>query len=289
MHDTARLLLTMDRRKFSREEAEQIFAGAARRQQEARHRDEAYLTLEELESAAKDAGIGPEHVRAAAADVLRPSHAPHVRRFLGIPVEVRESKLIPIQPGALDWGAVVTGLRSVFGKQGVATDLGTVREWTSDASEGNMPTRVIIEPEEGNTRLTIERKMWPSVVGVLSGAATALSVALIIAGIWVVGSAGNPMWVPALVLTAFSLVFGAIGHRLLSREGRKTIDRFRDAARAIEASADDSVQVREASDMTPREPEGRIPIPSADEFVSSHGSDHTQTEKTTRRRDKGER
>lgn len=273
----------MDRRKFSREEAEQIFAGAARRQQEARHRDDAYLTLEELESAAKDAGIDPEHVRAAAADVLRPSHAPHVRRFLGVPVEVRESKLIPIQPGALDWGSVVTGLRSVFGKQGVATDLGTVREWTSDASEGNMPTRVIIEPEEGSTRLTIERKMWPSVVGVLSGAATTLSVALIIAGIWVAGSAGNPMWVPALVLTAFSLVFGAIGHRLLGREGTKTLDRFRQAIAAIEASADDSIEVREARSETPSGPEGQIPIPDEEQYGSPDDERRGQTDQVSRR------
>ncbi|MDX1428832.1 MAG: hypothetical protein R3282_01040, partial [Rhodothermales bacterium] len=151
----------MSGRKFSREEAEEIFAGAARRQQEARTKDESHLTLEELEAAARDAGIDAEFVRAAAADLLRPSHASHVRRFVGIPVEVRKSKLLPAPPTAVDWGAVVTGLRSVFGKQGMATDLGTVREWTSDPSEGSMPARVVIEPYEDGTRVTIERKMWP--------------------------------------------------------------------------------------------------------------------------------
>lgn len=279
----------MDRRKFSPEEAEQIFAGAARRQQEARHLDQAYLTLEELESAAKHAGIDAEYVRAAAADVLRPSRAPHIRRFLGVPVELRESKLVSVRPAALDWGAIVTALRSVFGKQGVATDLGSVREWTSDASEGNMPTRVVIEPEERGTRVTVERKLWPNVVGVLSGAATMLSVGLIISGIWMAGAAGNPMWVPALVLTAFAIIFGAVGHSLLRREGKKTLRRFRDAMAAIERSADDSVEVREAGTVTRGHPDGRIPIPEEEEYAAAEGSDRKRTDQSSRRRGPSER
>ncbi|MBT8402082.1 MAG: hypothetical protein KJO98_16520 [Rhodothermia bacterium] len=279
----------MDRRKFSREEAEQIFAGAARRQQEARHHDETFLTLDELEAAAKDAGIDEEHVRAAAADILRPSHAPHVRSFLGVPVEVRESKLITVPPAAVDWGAVVTGLRSVFGKQGVATDLGSVREWTSDAAEGNMPTRVVIEPEGGGTRVTVERKMWPSVVGVLSGAATTLSVGLIIAGLWLAGSGGNPMWVPALVVTAFSVIFGAVGHRLINREGKRTIARFRDAMAAIEASADDTLEVRGAGSVEEHTPGGQIPLPNADEYAAREENNRTRTDHGSRRRGTGER
>ncbi len=262
----------MDRRRFSPEEAEKIFAGAARRQHEAEHRHETRLTMEDLEVAAKEAGIDAAHVRAAAAEILRPSHASHVRKFLGVPVEIRKSRLLAVPAAALDWGAAVQRLRSVFGKQGIATDLGSVREWTSDASEGNMPTRVVIEPDGGGTRVTIERKTWPGVTGVLFGAATTLSVGLIIAGIWLAGTGPNPMWVPALVLTAFSILFGAVGHRFLCRDSKKTLDRFEAAMNAIEQSVDDSAVVADVKMAPPTVEEDRARIPF-DEFSGELGND----------------
>ena len=153
------------------------------------------------------------------------------------------SRLIQARSDAIDWSTVVVGLRELFDRHGVATDLGALREWTSDTSEAKMPVRVVVEPEGDDTRVTVERKTWPSAAGILSGAATLLAVCLIIVGLWIAGGGTSNIWFPALVFGMFAGLIGIGGYGLLRSNGRKTLGRFQAALDLIYESTSSESRV----------------------------------------------
>lgn len=222
----------MDRR-FSEQEARQIFALAAEREQAAQPHPTAGLTLSDLEEAARAAGIDPAFVQAAAADFLHAGDRPMRRTFAGIPVELRRTRMLPHPLDDEGWAEVVAACRRIFGKRGVVTDLGRSREWVSEANDRSMPVRVLLEEADGGLRVTIGRDMSQQALGfsVATGVNFTVGLALFVA--WL-ATAPSPLWIPAFVLVTFAVLFGTGAYTGLRLSERRDVQRFADAFAAIE-------------------------------------------------------
>ncbi len=96
------------------------------------------MTLAQLEAIAREAGIEPERVAAAARELDTPSAAP--RKVIGVPVSVARSVELPRRLTEAEWEHLVTRLRETFDASGKLETHGTLRQW----SNGNL--RVMLEP-----------------------------------------------------------------------------------------------------------------------------------------------
>lgn len=238
----------MDRR-FTEEEARQIFALAAERDHAARTTDERLLTLEELEEAAQAAGIDPVHVRGAAGDFLRPGRRVVQRSFLGMPVEMQQMRLLAVPPSDQLWAATVEACQAVFGKEGSITEAGSVYAWSSD--ERDTPVQVTMEPAEEGTRVTVEHRTWPRALGATLGTVLNVAVGLVLLTVWLT-SAAEGMLLPALVLLAFSAVFGVGWLVKLRRAGHRQETAFGEVLdRVGRAAASDAAEGARRDALTP--------------------------------------
>jgi len=130
----------MTERRFSDEEVTEILRRATVPRPESRaelvHEDG--MTLGQLESIAREAGIEPERVAAAAREIEAPPAAP--RRAIGVPVSVSRSVELPRRISEAEWEHLVTRLRETFDAAGKLESHGSLRQW----SNGNL--RVMLEP-----------------------------------------------------------------------------------------------------------------------------------------------
>lgn len=225
-------------RYFSREEAERIFALAAERQQARLSAEENQLTLADLEEAGRAAGIDPAFIRAAASDLMRPDRATARRTFFGLPVEYRESHLIPMAFDEASWRKSVDLFVKVYGKAGQTLDVGTTRRWLARESEENqMPAQIIAEEEEHGTRFTIERKMWPMTLGFGIGAVVNLLIGLIFFTLYLTTPTAADLWLPGMIMTFIGLVFSAGTTWGLKAFGRRELERFAEVFAGLERLA----------------------------------------------------
>ncbi len=134
---------------FTEDEARQIFARAAERQHAVEARGEG-LSLEELQAIGAEAGLDPAHVAAAVAELRDGPPAERVE-VDGIDLTPRVVRVVPGELTDDLWAQAVARFRRTFGAQGLPTEIGRVREWTS-GPQSNL--RVVAEPVEGGTRLT---------------------------------------------------------------------------------------------------------------------------------------
>lgn len=96
------------------------------------------MTLAQLEAIAREAGIEPERVAAAAREIDTPSAAP--RRAVGVPVSVARSVELPRRLTDAEWEHLVTRLRETFDAAGKLESQGSLKQW----SNGNL--KVMLEP-----------------------------------------------------------------------------------------------------------------------------------------------
>ena len=96
------------------------------------------MTLAQLEAVAREAGIEPERVAAAARQLDAPPDAP--RKAVGVPVSVSRSVELPRKLTDAEWESLVTRLRETFDAPGKLESHGTLRQW------GNGNLRVMLEP-----------------------------------------------------------------------------------------------------------------------------------------------
>ncbi|MEM6784944.1 MAG: hypothetical protein AAF624_14580 [Bacteroidota bacterium] len=160
-----------DRDRYSEEEVRAILKRAAERQHRADLSVEARatgLSPRELEQVAAAAGIDAQHVRAATLEVERngtaPATASPLDGLVGAPTQVELERVLP---GHLDealWQKLVVELRKTFGMPGTAEQLGTIREWRSNA---NPQDHAEIQAEEidGVVHLSLRRSWVNHAVG----------------------------------------------------------------------------------------------------------------------------
>lgn len=165
-----------DERRYSEQEIAAIFKQAAETQEAAQRQLPARegLTLAELQAIGQEAGITPAFIAKAAATVGQPR--PSAATYLGLPVGVARTVVLPGAFTEADWDRLVVDLRDTFQATGEIRRDGAFREWRN----GNL--RALIEPTETGHRLSLRTRKGSassSVIGSLAGLAMGLVLLLI--------------------------------------------------------------------------------------------------------------
>ncbi|MEM8488902.1 MAG: hypothetical protein AAF564_25380 [Bacteroidota bacterium] len=242
-------------RKFSKEEAERIFSLAAERQQAKRIDEVNQLSLAELEEAGLAAGIDPAFIREAAGDLLRPDRATEQRDFMGFPVELRESHVLPIAFDDQNWKQAVDIFTGVYNKPGLVTEIGTTRRWQSEPKETGIPVTVIAEKESHGTRFTIEKKTWPMTLGFGIGSVVNVLMGLMFGIVWLSTTGNEELVFPAGIMMGIGLLLGVIGGfstKAMAKQDAKHFENvFRHLNNLAQASEDEPEE-REAAPTSSR-------------------------------------
>ena len=143
--------------QFTEEEAQRIFARAAERQHTANDAAPGF-SMEELQEIGQAAGLSPEHIAAAVADVKAAAISPTLgRTVMGIQTDVRRSRVVPGELTDEIWDGMVSRFRRTFKTQGITGRVGRAREWTGTNSSGGLSNlHVVAAPVEGGTQMTLE-------------------------------------------------------------------------------------------------------------------------------------
>lgn len=186
---------------FSEDEARRIFARAAERQHAVTARGPE-LSLAELQAIGREAGLDPEHVAAAVAE-LRAGPAPEPVVISGIDLTPRRSRVLPVEMTDALWEEMVGRLRRAFGAKGIPSEVGRIREWTSGPTSN---LHFVAEPVEGGTRVTLETSRADEGRGINAGPLTAAVLAVFLTAFFAFGTFDSYVYIVPVV----TLVFGAV-------------------------------------------------------------------------------
>lgn len=130
-------------RRYSDDEISEIFRRATEVQERAPQQQQLPpsegMSLTELQSIGREAGIAPELVAQAARELDQPA-TPRVSSLLGIPTGVARTVRLERRLTDDEWDALVVRLRETFEARGLITVQGSFRTW----SNGNL--HVLVEP-----------------------------------------------------------------------------------------------------------------------------------------------
>ena len=266
--------------RFSEDDARRIFARAAERQ----HADDQKptgLSLAELQEIGRAAGLDPEHVVAAVAEVQGGEGlgAAPPATFLGVNVEPSATRVIPGPLTDEMWGRMVSRVRSVFNTVGVTSDVGATREWQGTNTQGGLSNlRMTASPTEGGTLVSLRtsRAGQVSQYRALFGVFAAMVVFFLVLGL-ATGDVGDPGFWAFVSMFAAATVGIPLAGRFGSRRWAETrqsqfdalLDRFELMARegTVEA-APPSIAPLEARQEPARagrlDLDGDLPEPDAD-------------------------
>ncbi len=233
-------------RTYTEAEAQKVFARVAERQRVAGSAAGG-LSLEDLEEAARAAGLDPTLVAAAASEIDVPEPQ---RGLLGVPTETVRHRVVRGHVSDEAWEAMVAAARTEFGRTGTAGQVGRTREWTAATGGGNAQavTRVALEPVGTDTRIVVTRSSRDFALGfTIAGAITAV-MAVLFGALFAFG-VDPELWIPAVILAVQSTLFlggTQIGLRVWHRRQTVRVDALLDR---LELVARDSAQV--APDAAP--------------------------------------
>lgn len=153
--------LPPDRRRYGDDDIARILRRAAEFQRATPSRpDPSGLTLAELEEIALEAGIDPENLRRAAAEVGRgPAESDLVTTLLGAPLAYRLEDVIPGELAHERFGELVPIIQNGTGVVGQATTVGSTLNWMSiGGTQHQRPLQVMVTVAGGETRVAIEER-----------------------------------------------------------------------------------------------------------------------------------
>lgn len=165
----------MTDRRYSDDEVAEIFERATQvRTSTPRQLPSAEgLSLAELQSIGREAGIAPELVAEAARTLDQPT-PPKVPRVLGFPLAVTHTVELGRKLSDHEWELFVVQLRETFEARGKLATEGSFRHWTN----GNL--QVLVEPSAGGDRVRFKTLNGTSrsyaYVGILMMAMSAVTV-----------------------------------------------------------------------------------------------------------------
>ncbi len=258
-----------DERRYSQAELRAIFERAAERQEAASRAEAASageLTLGELQEIGAASGIDPAHIAAAVRELAMPT--PVTKGVLGYPTEVRRTRFVPHAISDEAWEQMVAELRRTFHQPGMAGGVGRVREWTTQARRRHgAAVHVMLEPEAGGTRITVEQSLRGSSLGfIIAGGAYAVMALLfgifLATGIFESSDAFVPVMFAALAVVMFG--GSRLGFGLYADRQEK---RFEHALDRLDLIARDAETTPAAALSAPAAPQesGRIDLDSLPE------------------------
>jgi len=171
----------MTERRFSEDEAAEIFARAAEAEQPGRPptAPREGMTLAQLQDIGQEVGIAPELVARAARSVALAPRPP--RRFLGLPIGVGRTVDLGRRLSDEDWERLVIDLRETFDARGTVRTDGSLRQWTN----GNL--QALLEPTATGHRLRLKTTNGAAAVWMRTGLMMSGFSALL-AGVALIGS-----------------------------------------------------------------------------------------------------
>src|SRR5690606_12447838 len=213
--------------------------------------------LAEMQEVAAAAGIDPTHVAAAVAELAA---APEPRRtLLGAPVEVTRVRHLPTAVSDEAWARIVGELRRTFRDDGIAGQLGRIREWSavSRGPRRDVVTRLALEPDGDGTRVVLRRSARDvalafSIAG-LSGSFMAL-----LFGVLAATGVDSEFAFGALFMGAMALVFLGglqLGLRLWAARQERSFEAVLDRVELI--AREDAAPVPAAKEPSAALPEAR--------------------------------
>ncbi|MFT4604958.1 MAG: hypothetical protein ACI9W4_001697 [Rhodothermales bacterium] len=228
----------------------EIFRQAAEAQTEAQNKADSTngLTLEELQEIGATAGLSPEFVTRAAANMARQVEEPEAPTFAGIQIGVRRSVALPGPISEEDWALLVSDLRTTFSARGKIQQAGELRDWHNGNLYANVQPdgdgyRLSMGSLKGSTREFVASGLGLSVmalVGALVVLGTGVDWSGMIALLFVFGTAVALAGIPLLQLPSWR----ATREDQMEAIGRRTVARMEEPAartaasnRAVEASA----------------------------------------------------
>ena len=241
-------------RQFTEAEAQRVFARVAERQR-AQATTDGGLTLEDLEDAARAAGLDPSLVAAAAAEVDSPAPA---RGLLGAPTETVRQRVVRGRVSDEAWERMVAAARAEFGRTGTAGQVGRTREWTAATGGGNAQavTRLALEPVGDDTRVVVTRSSRDVALGFTIAGAVQAAMAVVFGALFAFG-VDPELWVPAVIFAVMSTAFLGGSQVALRVWHRRQVSRADALLDRLELVARDAEPVREAAPEAP-ERGGRI-------------------------------
>ncbi len=223
-------------RRFSEEEMRAVFAHAAERQRRAEVVDAgAGLSLAEMQEVAAAAGIDPTHVAAAVAELAA---VPEARKtFAGAPVEVTRVRRLPVQVSDEGWARIVGELRRTFDDDGIAGQLGRIREWNSvgRGPRRDLATRIAFEPDGDGARVTV-RQSTRDLAFAFTLAGGIMSVMTVLFSASVMAGVDDELWIPAGIMAFLAFAFlGSVqvGMRIWARRQERRFEALLDRIELI--------------------------------------------------------
>ena len=188
----------MTDRRFNDDEVAAIFARATdvRQTNQRQLPSNEGMTLAELQAIGREAGIAPERVALAAAEIDQLGNATS-RRFLGLPLGVGRTVELGRRLTDDEWDRLVVDLRETFDARGVVRQEGSFRQWTN----GNL--QALVEPSATGHRIRL-RTTNAGLRGWMMGGLSMIGLAGVSSLAAVVGDTGQ-------VITAVVVQLGAIG------------------------------------------------------------------------------
>lgn len=170
----------MPERRYTDEEVQRILASAVESDAALPGGSaEAGMTLAEIQSIAKEAGVSLASVSAAAAALDRVPPAPTSSRMLGLPVGVGSTVALPRPLDDAEWQRLVVFLRDTFEARGRVETIAGQREWRNGNLRVSIETIGDTAVLQMRTRKSNARALLGTGLSLLSGALVGGAVVLI--------------------------------------------------------------------------------------------------------------
>lgn len=213
------------------------------------------LSLAELQQIARDVGIAPEAVAAAAAELDTEEHRGfHV---LGGPLSFSVDRVVAGEVTDETWEAMLDEIRRTYHLAGVSSRVGRSMEWTYGGNR--QQTQVAVTARDGRVQLRVTEH-YPRVAVHLFAPLLALFLSLAP----MIAVKASPGWVAALVLLIGFIAVFMTGHLMFRGISRKKERKARQLLQRLERLVAAPSSARPALAQQPEavpEASARIPLP----------------------------
>ena len=216
----------MTERRFSEEDAAEIFRRAAELEQAGTQSlaGREGMSLAQLQAYGQEAGLAPELI-AAAARSLAQDRPPEMREVLGMPLGVRHVVELDAPMTDARWETLVGELREHFDARGTVKVDGNLRQWTN----GNLS--VMVEPTATGSRVRFRTSNARSRALMAAGATQVAAGAVTATVLLSQGVPLNSGAVTGLSLLAMTgVTLFSFGAAPLGRWARTRAEQFRELA-----------------------------------------------------------
>ena len=151
----------MVERLYNEKEIGALIQRATQLHEEAKGLASGGLTLEEVERIAAELGLPPEHVKAAAREVMEHPGLGRASNVWGGPYVLDQAQIVDATLTDDQWEHAVLALREFTGSTGHASRLGRAREWThtvEDAGVVLQKTLVTMREKDDRTSIRIRKQ-----------------------------------------------------------------------------------------------------------------------------------